>query len=114
MYSYRLSGSTTVEYDFGGLEKQIEELFMRRPTIELHVNPYIEFQIWKIIKCYISQYLVFIATFLMFIATFTCDFFLEITVKPLYFAPHLIVDFRELTKIVKFNGRENDRKYVKL
>ena len=36
------------------------------------------------------------------------------TVKPLYFASHLIGDFRELIKIAKFNGRENGRKYVKL
>ena len=36
------------------------------------------------------------------------------TVRPLYFAPHLIGDFRELIKIAKFNGRENGRKYVKL
>ena len=38
----------------------------------------------------------------------------KVTVKPLYFAPHLIGDFRELIKIAKFNGRENGRKYVKL
>ena len=36
------------------------------------------------------------------------------TVKPLYFAPHLIDDFSELIKIVKFNEHENGRKYVKL
>ena len=42
---------------------------------------------------------------------------LIITVNPLYFAPHLIGDFRELIKgikIAKFNGRENGRKYVTL
>ena len=36
------------------------------------------------------------------------------TVKPLYFAPHLIGDFRKLIKIAKFNGRKTSRKYVKL
>ena len=42
------------------------------------------------------------------------DQYLLYTEKPLYFAPHLIGDFRELIKIPKFNGRENYRKYVKL
>ena len=36
----------------------------------------------------------------------------EYYIKPLYFAPHLIGDFRKLIKIAKFNGREKNNGFT--